>query len=117
MLTLQTSLLFLISYIHQDWNSATYEEAVKNGDSGFAYCASKALAEKKAYELVKESKSNIKVTSISPPMILSPVAHHLEKLSDLNTSVASIWGALTAKEPQPTGFPSYADTREVSRRE
>lgn len=99
----------------QDWNPATYEAAVASGNSAYAYCASKALAEKKAYELIEKSGSGIKLASINPPAVFSTVIHHLEKLSDLNESNKAIWTILSDPKGLAQEFHDYVDTRDVSR--
>lgn len=101
------------TYSEQDWNPVTYEQA-KSGDGSTAYCASKKFAEKAAWDFVKEMKPNFDVATICPPMIYGPLDHDAS-LDHLNTSSADIYRMMNGseKEPGPTGFPAFADVRDV----
>jgi len=105
------------TYTEEDWNKATYEEAAKSDTPGFAYCASKKLAEKTAYELVKESGKPIKVASMCPPMVLASPVHVVDKLDNLNESLGQLWEVISGKSGKdlpPTGFPAVADVRTLA---
>lgn len=52
----------------EDWNPATYEEAVEEGqkpnfNAGFIYSASKKIAEKAAFDFVDKNKPNFKIVT------------------------------------------------------
>lgn len=49
------------TYSEKDWNPTTWEEAVKTENGAVAYCASKAFAEKAAWEFVEKNKPNFTV--------------------------------------------------------
>lgn len=56
------------TYTEEDWNPCTYEEA-KAGNGAIAYCASKAFAERCAFDFVKDKHPNFDVATICPPMV------------------------------------------------
>lgn len=102
----------------QDWNRATYEEAEKQkGNAAFTYCASKKLAEKAAYDFAKNNNVSFKVASVCPPMVNGPFVHPVAKLEQLNESSNQVWSFVTGKskgEIPPTGFPAFADVRNLA---
>ena len=51
------------TYTESDWNPCTYEDA-KNGDGAMAYCASKAFAEREAWEFGKDEGVKFDVVTI-----------------------------------------------------
>ncbi|KAG8156921.1 hypothetical protein KVR01_013143 [Diaporthe batatas] len=101
------------TYTEEDWNPVTYEEA-KAGSGTVAYCGSKKIAEKAAWDFVEEKKPNFTVSTICPPMIYGPVEHDAD-IKNLNTSIADIYRFMdgSEKEPGATGFPAFADVRDV----
>lgn len=103
------------TYTEADWNPTTYEDAVKTPDGAVAYCASKALAEKAAWDFVESKKPGFTVSTICPPMVYGPVMHDAD-VRKLNTSIADIYRFMdgSQKEPGPTGFPTFADVRDVA---
>lgn len=102
-------------YTEQDWNPCTYEEA-KSGPGPVAYCASKAFAEKAAFDFVENKKPGFDVATICPPMIYGPNDHAVQDLNKLNTSSADIYRFMngSTKEPGETGFPLFCDVRDVA---
>ncbi|GAD95698.1 cinnamoyl-CoA reductase, putative [Paecilomyces variotii No. 5] len=102
-------------YSEKDWNPATYETAAKN-PSAFAYCASKGLAERAAWDFVEKEKPQFSLTTICPPWIIGPNINTITSLNKLNESTQIIYnlinGSLTA--PPPTDFAGYADVRDVA---
>ncbi|KAL1311401.1 hypothetical protein AAFC00_001567 [Neodothiora populina] len=102
------------TYTEEDWNPCTYEEAVK-GSGPVAYCASKAFAERAAFDYVKEHKPKFDVVSINPPMVYGPLDHAVSDPKKLNTSSADIYRFLdgSSKEIGPTAFPAFADARDL----
>ena len=103
------------TYTEDDWNPTTYEEA-KTGNGAVAYCASKAFAERAAYDFVKEKKPNFDIATINPPMIYGPPIHNVTDLSKLNTSSADIYRFVAGNETEigDTAFPFFADVRDVA---
>lgn len=103
------------TYTEADWNPTTYDDAVKTSDGAVAYCASKTLAEKAAWEFVEAKKPGFTVSTVNPPMVYGPVLHDTD-LEKLNTSIADIYRFMdgSQKEPGPTAFPAFADVRDVA---
>ena len=103
------------TYTEDDWNPQTYEEA-KVADGVSAYCASKAFAERAAWDLLEKEKAHFSLATICPPMIYGPVEHHVQSMSKLNTSAADIYRLINGsmQEVPPMGFPAWADVRDVA---
>ncbi|RFU28711.1 hypothetical protein B7463_g7601, partial [Scytalidium lignicola] len=103
------------TYTEQDWNPATYEEA-KAADGAFAYCASKALAEKAAWNFVAERKPNFTLSTICPPIVYGPNHHYIDDLSRLNESSGMFYSLMNGsrEEVPPTGFWAIVDVRDVA---
>ncbi|KAK0534482.1 hypothetical protein OC834_001872 [Tilletia horrida] len=105
------------AYTEKDWNRATYEDAAKSDQPGFAYCASKGLAERKAFELVEQSGKSIKLATLCPPMVMGPHVHVVDKLDNLNESLGQLWQVVSGQsgdELPPTAFPAVADVRTLA---
>ncbi len=101
------------------WNPVTLEDATR--DPSTAYRASKTLAERAAWEFVRDPESGAKfdLVTVNPPMVFGPVVHHLESLDGVNTSNARVVDALRGKwrEAVPgTGAAIiWVDVRDVAR--
>lgn len=57
-------------YSEKDWNPVSPEEAVKSATVGYA--ASKAFAERAAWDFVKEEKPNFELTTVCSRLVLFP---------------------------------------------
>ncbi|KAJ5648506.1 NAD(P)-binding protein, partial [Penicillium lividum] len=103
------------TYTEDDWNPQTYEEA-KVADGVSAYCASKAFAERAAWDFMEKEKPHFGLVTICPPMIYGLVEHHIQSMSKLDTSAADIYRLVngSTKEMPPMGFPTWADVRDVA---
>ncbi len=103
------------TYTEKDWNPATYEEAKVN-NSAFAYCASKSLAEKAAWNFMSTKKPNFSLSTILPPVVYGPNAHYITNLSKLNESSAMFYSLMNGSrtEVPPTGFWAIVDVRDVA---
>lgn len=103
------------TYTEKDWNPTTFAEAVQTDSGAVAYCASKALAEKAAWDFVAQRTPGFTVATVCPPMIYGPVEHDAD-LTKLNTSIADIYRFMdgSATAPGPTAFPTFADVRDVA---
>lgn len=102
-------------YSEKDFNPATYDEA-KFKDGGFAYCASKALAEKAAWKFVDEKKPNFTISVINPPVVYGPNHHYINNLNEINTSSAMFYSLMNGSriEVPPTSFWAIVDVRDVA---
>ncbi|EXJ81899.1 dihydroflavonol-4-reductase [Capronia coronata CBS 617.96] len=104
------------TYTEEDWNNMTYQQAKESGNGTVGYCASKALAEKAAWDFVKERKPNFSLATVCPPMVYGPILHHVPSLDKLNTSSADVYRLMNGslKEVPPTTFYAWADVRDVA---
>lgn len=55
-----------------DWNPVTYESGLQSQNPMQAYSASKALAEKAAWEFMEKNKPTFTLTSLNPTFFLGP---------------------------------------------
>ncbi|KLJ13171.1 dihydroflavonol-4-reductase [Blastomyces silverae] len=102
-------------YSEADWNPMTEAEAFLTPSHG--YLASKAFAEKAAWEFVEKEKPNFTIATINPPIVLGPVVHHLDSLAALNTSNERIRDMITGAAKNscpPTGSYFWVDVRDVA---
>ncbi|OKL58295.1 hypothetical protein UA08_06439 [Talaromyces atroroseus] len=106
------------TYTDTDWNPASYEQAVSNSSTAFAYCASKKLAEKAAWDFVESTspKPSFALTTMCPPWILGPNIDANISLSHLNESTQTIYQLINGSlsTPPPTDFAGFADVRDVA---
>jgi len=107
------------TYNEKDWNPVTYEQAKDSDNGSFAYCASKALAEKAAWDWPSSHPdSKFALAAIVPPWIIGPtVDGHIKSLKHLNVSTEVVWRLIngSTKEVPPTDFAGFADVRDVAR--
>ncbi|ANB14895.1 methylglyoxal reductase (NADPH-dependent) GRE2 [Sugiyamaella lignohabitans] len=105
------------TYSEKDWNPATYEQALASTEGGFVYCASKALAEKAAWDFVEREKPNFSLSVINPPPVYGPIIHNVTSLANLGTSAATFYklmnGSLTSVPA--TRLPTVVDVRDVGK--
>ena len=98
------------TYTEADWNPMTWNEA-KVAGGGAAYCASKAFAEKAAWDFIEQKKPVFSITTLCPPMVFGPIAHYVQSVDKLNTSSAGIRDLVNgSKSNAPsTEFPAFAN--------
>jgi nucleoside-diphosphate-sugar epimerase len=103
------------TYTEEDWNPATYEEALKSDNGAFVYCASKKLAEKTTYDFVESQRPKFTVATICPPMVYGPAIQPIHCLKSLNESTEDIYRFMngSTKKVQVNGFWAYVDVRDV----
>lgn len=105
-------------FSEKTWNPVTAADAHKS--QATAYRASKKLAEKAAWDFVKDPANNAKfdVATVNPPMVFGPVVHYLASLDSINTSNERIVGAIQGKWKDaipPTGAAfNWVDVRDVA---
>ncbi|KAF6828514.1 nad dependent epimerase [Colletotrichum plurivorum] len=115
-------------YTETDWVETTraeVEAAVAAGTANptLPYVASKALAERAAWDFVAEAKPSFDLVTINPPMVYGPVhsASALKSPADLGQSNFTLYSALlspdlTEASPMPPQFMHlYVDVRDVAR--
>lgn len=103
------------TYSEKDWNPITEKEAVANPANG--YRASKTFAEKAAWDFIKNEKPNFTLSAINPPLVLGPVVHYLNTLSNLNTSnqrIRNLFTGQNKEEISETGTFIWVDVRDLA---
>ncbi|RKL08153.1 hypothetical protein BFJ68_g9500 [Fusarium oxysporum] len=102
------------TYTEADWNQITYDYA-KTADAGTAYVASKALAEKAAWQFVQDRKPHFDITVLCPPMVFGPPAHPLS-FSALNIAAWDINRFLSGElqDVPDTDFWGFVDVRDLA---
>jgi nucleoside-diphosphate-sugar epimerase len=102
------------TYSEADFNPETYEGAKACESAGWAYCASKGLAEKAAWKYLEDHKPHFTLSVINPPKIIGPSIQELS-MSLLCTSMKDIYplinGSLT-EAPKTTVW-GWVDVRDV----
>lgn len=106
------------TYTEADWNETTFDQAAASDMAVVGYVASKALAEKSAWEYQKKHglEDTMRVASICPPMIFGPFVH-TNKSNTLGESEGQIRDLVTGKHGDqipPAGFPTFVDVRDVA---
>jgi nucleoside-diphosphate-sugar epimerase len=103
-------------YTEKDWNPATYDEAANSDNGGFAYCASKGLAEHAAWDwLSAHPEVTFSLTTICPPWIFGPSLNTITNLDHLNESTEAIWKLIngSTKSIPAIDFGGFADVRTI----
>ena len=104
-------------YTEADWNPCSYAEAKASTDASFAYCASKALAERQLWEWVDAHSPAFDVVAICPPWIFGPATGAPNPGNTrLNESSETIWNLVNGSR---TSIPDYdyvafANVRDVA---
>ncbi|KAJ3387580.1 methylglyoxal reductase (NADPH-dependent) gre2 [Entophlyctis sp. JEL0112] len=102
-----------------DWNTDMTSEYARLGPAtppGSAYPASKALAERAAWDFMK-TKRNFDLAVVNPPFIFGPPIHPCPSIAALNTSVKLVTDFYLGniKQIDPTATFGFADVRDVAR--
>ncbi|KAL1845682.1 methylglyoxal reductase (NADPH-dependent) gre2 [Diaporthe australafricana] len=103
------------TYTEADWSPLTLEDAYKNGM--LAYAASKAFAERAAWDFVASNKPNFSLSTINPPMVYGPVKYPVKSLDSVNTSNQLLADIISGKHKDglpPTMLPLWVDVRDVA---
>jgi nucleoside-diphosphate-sugar epimerase len=101
-------------YTEKDWNPMTFDQAAATSDGATAYCASKALAERAAWDWVKEHEPSFTLTALCPPWVFGPHVTRPADVSKLNESSAAIWALVGASEVPPLDFGGFVDVRDIA---
>ncbi|CAH0039091.1 unnamed protein product [Clonostachys rhizophaga] len=112
-------------YDESSWNPVTWDESLS--DKSKTYRGSKfsdyrvtmqTFAEKAAWGFFDKEKPSFDITTINPPLVYGPVAHHLENLDRLNTSNLNIRDIIQGKYKDsplpPTGTFLFTDVRDLA---
>lgn len=103
------------TYTAEHWNPATYQDAIEAGGAGaFSYSVSKKLAEQAAWDFVQNENPTFEIACVNPPMIYGPSLQPGVKLSNLNTSSATIYGLISSSDQMPQDrLPLFCHARDV----
>ncbi|KAE8162275.1 hypothetical protein BDV40DRAFT_312561 [Aspergillus tamarii] len=106
-------------YSEKDWNPMTYGQAVSEGTSSVeAYLAAKKVAERAAWDFVRDETTSFDLVTILPPMIYGPNINATH-VSQLNITSADVYRLMSPdskpSDPIPdNGFWSWVDVRDVA---
>ncbi|ERS94931.1 uncharacterized protein SPSK_00295 [Sporothrix schenckii 1099-18] len=107
------------TYTEKSWCPITLADVGANPGRG--YRASKKLAEKAAWDYVRDNKPNFDLVTVNPPMVFGPIVHHLDDVSGINTSNERFVDAITGKWKAGGAVPSqgpiriWVDVRDVAK--
>jgi NADPH-dependent methylglyoxal reductase len=104
------------TYTTEDWNPVTYTQASQDPNPLTVYVASKGIAEKAAWDLVKSTNPSFSLTTICPPWIFGPSVTAPQSLQHLNHSTKVIYELIDgSKDEVPaTDFAGFVDVRDVA---
>ncbi|KAI1502049.1 NAD(P)-binding protein [Biscogniauxia marginata] len=105
-------------YAEADWNPTSWDEAAV-ADGVVAYCTSKSLAERAAWDWVAAQKKqqdpvSFDLATICPPWVFGPYAGGLRGAKSLSESIDLLRGIVDAAEVPPFDFGGFADVRVVA---
>jgi nucleoside-diphosphate-sugar epimerase len=104
------------TFTEDSWNPARLEDIHESQPT--TYRVSKTLAERAAWEFVRDQKPNFDLVTVNPPLVLGPVVHHLATLETINTSNERVVQMLEGQWKQ--GIPDtgpivlWVDVRDVA---
>lgn len=106
------------TYTSRDWSPLTYDDGVNAPNAPVAYRASKAVAERLAWEFM-ESTGGFDFVSLCPAMVFGPFLESAlpKSLKELNTSNQLVWDVVSAGEHgdvPPTKAPVWIDVRDLA---
>jgi nucleoside-diphosphate-sugar epimerase len=99
-------------YTEKDWNPQGWETADLDGST--AYCASKKLAEKAAWDWMEANKPGFDLVTINPPWVFGPHVDGVADLDKLNQSSAILAQLLDATKIPPVDFAGFVDVRDLA---
>lgn len=107
------------TFSEASWNPVTIADI--HNSPATAYRASKTLAERAAWDFVRDPKNGVKfdLVTVNPPMVFGPVVHYLASLDAINTSNERVVDCLKGKW-RAEGVPStgaafiWVDVRDVA---
>lgn len=110
------------TYTSKDWCPLTYQDGVDAPNAPVAYRASKAVAEKTAWNFIQTQPNvHFDLVSLCPAMVFGPFLDTEFSLpaspAELNTSNKLVWDVVSAGEKAPvppTKGPVWVDVRDVA---
>lgn len=102
-------------FTEESWNDITKEQAVKDPFSG--YRASKAFAEKAAWDFLEKEKPQFVLSTVNPTFVFGPQAFISEIKNELNTSSEIINSIVKSSpnDPLPLTSGFFIDVRDVAK--
>ncbi|KAK4120897.1 NAD(P)-binding protein [Parathielavia appendiculata] len=106
------------TFTEASWNPVTLDDVHRSPAT--AYRASKTLAERAAWDFVRDPKNETKfdLVTINPPMVFGPVVHYLSSLNSINTSNERVVDCLKGKwkDEIPSTGPAviWVDVRDLA---
>ncbi|OGE48937.1 hypothetical protein PENARI_c024G01998 [Penicillium arizonense] len=101
-------------YTENDWCPLTYEDGVTASMVPTAYRASKVVAERAAWDYIRDNPVQYQLITLCPGMVFGRMIHPISSLSQLNASNQIIWQVLSAgkdAEVPPTKAPGSGNER------
>ncbi|CAF0914583.1 unnamed protein product [Adineta ricciae] len=106
------------SYSEKDWCPLTYEQAVAaKDDPHVAYRASKACAERAAWQFVEKEKPSFTIATVCEPMVFGPSISGFKSIEDIRSSNSILWSIVssgTDAQIPKTRVPLEVDVRDVA---
>ncbi|KZT56860.1 NAD(P)-binding protein [Calocera cornea HHB12733] len=104
------------TFTAEDWDPATWEQAVSTPNPYFAMAASKTVAERAAWDFVAQEKPSFALTTFCPPIMFGPPHQAEVTTSSLNTGTGILWEVLSGqlKEIPETKMPIFVDVRDLA---
>ncbi|KAJ7490833.1 D-lactaldehyde dehydrogenase [Mycena latifolia] len=100
-----------------DWNDQSVKEVEEKGRAaaaGVKYRASKVLAERAAWDFIKQHKSEWDLSVMNPPLVLGPVIHAVSSPEALNTSAMAMYNAFTKPAGALAPGGCWVDVRDLA---
>ncbi|KAJ5741176.1 hypothetical protein N7493_001048 [Penicillium malachiteum] len=104
-------------YTEKDWSPLTYEDGVNAAAVPIAYRASKVVAERAAWDFVRDNPVQYQLITLCPGMVFGKMIHPISSLSQLNASNQIIWQVLNAGRDgaiPPTKAPVWVDVEDLA---
>ncbi|KAJ5358357.1 uncharacterized protein N7496_010770 [Penicillium cataractarum] len=104
-------------YTEEDWAPLTYEDGVNASAVPIAYRASKVVAERTAWDYVRDHQVQYQLVTLCPGMVFGKMIHPISSLAQLNASNQIVWGVLSAGrdgEIPPTKAPVWIDVEDLA---
>lgn len=81
----------------------TYDDGASTKDPAVAYRASKIVAERAAWDFIKQENPSFDISVLCPPMVFGPVfaPQLVYSIEDLNFSNQAIWNIIQTKSSDP----------------
>ncbi|KAF9894470.1 hypothetical protein FE257_007973 [Aspergillus nanangensis] len=102
-------------YTEGDWSPMTYEEGRDAQMVPAAYRASKVIAERAAWDYIRDHKVSYQLVTLCPGMVFGKMIHPIESLAQLNASNQIVWEVLKGENGiPPTRAPVWIDVEDLA---